>query len=92
MKIRAHIFITGIIQGVFFRSHARSQAGMRHVTGWIRNLTDGRVEAVMEGEKDDVESLIEACRQGPPGARVDDIEISWEKPVHKYKEFEIRTG
>ena len=92
MKVRAHIFITGDVQGVFFRSNTRSQAVMRQVTGWVRNLPDGRVEAVMEGEKDDVEGLVESCRQGPPGARVGDMEIGWEKPTHKYKGFEIRVG
>ncbi len=92
MKVRAHIFITGYVQGVFFRSNMRSQAVMREVSGWVRNLSDGRVEAVMEGEKDDIEGLIESCRQGPPGSRVDDMEVSWEKPAHKYKGFDIRVG
>ncbi len=92
MNVRAHVFITGNVQGVFFRSNTRSQAVMRQVTGWVRNLPDGRVEAVMEGESDDVKGLIESCRQGPPGARVDDIEIAWEKPAHKYKGFEISVG
>lgn len=92
MKVRAHVFIKGDVQGVFFRSNTRSQAAMRGVSGWVRNLPDGRVEAVMEGERASVESLIESCRKGPPGARVDDIDLSWEKPSHKYTGFEIRTG
>ena len=91
MKVRAHVLIKGDVQGVFFRSNTRSQAVMRQVTGWVRNLPDGRVEAVMEGERDDVEGLIESCRQGPPGARVDDMEIGWEKPCHNHKVFEIRV-
>jgi acylphosphatase len=92
MKVRAHVFITGNVQGVFFRSNTRSQAVMRGVDGWVRNLPDGRVEAVMEGEKDDIENLIESYRESPSGARVDDVEISWEKPAHKYNGFEIRSG
>jgi acylphosphatase len=90
MKVRAHVFITGYVQGVLFRSNTRSQAVMKGVSGWIRNLPDGRVEAVMEGERESVEGLIESCRQGPPGARVDDIKVGWEKPAHRHRGFEIR--
>ncbi len=90
MKVRAHVFLTGVVQGVSFRSSTRAQARLRNVTGWVRNLPDGRVESVMEGEKDDVESLIESCRRGPEGSRVDDARIAWEKPRGAYREFEIR--
>jgi acylphosphatase len=91
MKVRAHILVTGDVQGVFFRSGTRSEAHLREVTGWVRNLPDGRVEAVFEGEKDNVEGMVEFCRRGPPGSRVDDVDVSWEKPGHKHKGFEIRV-
>jgi acylphosphatase len=58
----------------------------------VRNLPDGRVEAVFEGEKEAVEKLIEFCRRGPPGARVTKVEISWEPPTGEFKDFKIRYG
>jgi acylphosphatase len=91
MRVRAHVLVTGDVQGVFFRFNTRSQARLRNVTGWVRNLSDGRVEAVLEGEKDNVERLIDFCRKGPSGSRVDDVEVSWEKPSHKHKGFGIRV-
>ena len=91
MKVRAHIYVKGDVQGVFFRSSTRARAKMRGVSGWISNLPDGRVEAVIEGEKDAVEDLIDFCRQGPPGSAVEDVEVSWEKPSHRFTEFDIRT-
>jgi acylphosphatase len=91
VKVRAHVLVTGDVQGVFFRSGTRNQANLLNLTGWIRNLSDGRVEVVAEGQKDDVEAMVEFCRKGPPGARVDDVEITWEKPTGNFKEFEIRV-
>jgi acylphosphatase len=91
MKVRSHVFLTGAVQGVFFRSTVRAQAAMRGVNGWVRNLRDGRVEIVMEGNKQGVDKLIDFCRTGPPGSRVDHTEVSWETPTHKYQGFEIRV-
>ncbi len=91
MKVKAHVYVRGSVQGVFFRSSTRAMAKMRGVKGWISNLPDGRVEAVMEGEKDAVDALIDFCREGPAGSRVDDVEVSWEKPSHRFTEFGIRT-
>lgn len=91
MIVRAHLYLTGQVQGVFFRSSARSQAKLKGVRGWVKNLPDGRVEAVLEGNKGDVDSVIDFCRKGPSGSRVDDVEISWERPSYKYPEFSIKT-
>jgi acylphosphatase len=91
MKVRARVYFSGQVQGVFFRANTRSHAAMRGVSGWVRNLRDGRVESVMEGEKESVEALIESCREGIPGSRVDDVEITWEKPQGRFRGFEIRT-
>lgn len=91
MKVRAHVLISGTVQGVFFRSTTRNQARLRGLSGWVRNLSDGRVEAVFEGDKEAVEEMVEFCKQGPPGSNVDDVDVSWEKPSHKYREFEIRV-
>jgi acylphosphatase len=77
---RAHIRITGHVQGVFFRSDTRDRARSLAVAGWVRNLSDGSVEAVFEGRRDAVESLIRWCERGPRGARVDDVQVAWEDP------------
>lgn len=64
MKARAHVFISGRVQGVFFRSQTRHEANKYSVNGWVRNLPDDRVEAVFEGEEEDVKRLIEFCKRG----------------------------
>lgn len=89
MKIRAHVFISGRVQGVFFRHETRLRAIRNNVSGWIRNLPDGRVEAVFEGEKENVEAMIEFCRRGPPGAVVKDVKVIWESPTGEFKGFQI---
>jgi acylphosphatase len=90
MKVRAHVFISGLVQGVFFRHETRLRAIRNNVTGWVRNLPDGRVEAVFEGEKENVEAMIAFCQRGPPGAIVKKIEVKWENPTGEFKDFRIR--
>ena len=90
MKVRAHVFISGRVQGVFFRYETRLRAIRNNVTGWVRNLPDGRVEAVFEGEKENVEAMIDFCHRGPPGAIVRKVEVIWEKPTGEFKSFQIR--
>ncbi len=74
-KRRAHVWITGRVQGVFFRAYTRDAAQLIGVTGWVRNLPDGRVEAVFEGEADKVERMIEWCYEGSPLGRVHRVEV-----------------
>ena len=69
------------MQGVGFRYEARGRARSRGVAGFVRNLPDGSVEAAFEGGDDAVESMVDWCRHGPRGARVDDLEVSWEQPT-----------
>jgi acylphosphatase len=69
------------VQGVFFRAEARARAESLGVAGWIRNLPDGRVEAVFEGEDDRVGSMVEWCRRGPAGAEVEAVDVEREEPV-----------
>jgi acylphosphatase len=89
MKVRAHVFISGLVQGVFFRWETRKNALKNNVKGWVRNLRDGRVEAVFEGEKEDVEKMIKFCEKGPPGAKVEKVEVKWEDYKGEYDSFEI---
>ncbi|MBI5253372.1 MAG: acylphosphatase [Euryarchaeota archaeon] len=79
MKVRAHVYISGRVQGVFFRSSAEEKAFELGVKGWVRNLRDGRVEAIFEGEKEKVEEMIRWCHKGPPYARVTNVEVKWEE-------------
>ena len=90
MKVRAHILVSGRVQGVFYRSETRYEARKHHVNGWIRNLPDDRVEAVFEGEEEDVKQLVEFCKRGPPSARVASIEVSWEAYSDVFTGFEMR--
>ncbi len=87
LKSKAHVYISGKVQGVFFRSYIQEQAEFVGVTGWARNLTDGRVEAVFEGSKGDIDKIIELCRCGPPLSRVDNVEIVWDDYTGEYQNF-----
>ncbi|MHC1610157.1 MAG: acylphosphatase [Candidatus Methanospirareceae archaeon] len=89
-KVRAHVVITGRVQGVYFRYATREEANLRGVKGWVRNLSDGRVEAVFEGEKEKVEELIDFCHHGPPSARVSSVKVTWEDYTGDFKGFSIR--
>ncbi|HDD69040.1 MAG TPA: acylphosphatase [Candidatus Korarchaeota archaeon] len=89
-KVRAHVFVSGIVQGVFFRANTKRMADQLRVKGWVRNLLDGRVEAVFEGDKEAVEKIIEWCKTGPPLARVDRVEVHWEPYKGEFDEFSIR--
>jgi len=90
MKARAHVYVAGRVQGVFFRYETQREAKVRNVRGWVRNLSDGRVEAVFEGEKADVEKLVEFCHQGPPGATVTRVEVTWEEYRGEFETFKLR--
>ena len=90
MKKRAHLYISGRVQGVFYRAHMRDEARRRGLTGWVKNLPDGRVEAVVEGEEEKIQELIDWAHLGPPAARVDDVEVHWEEPREEFDDFEIR--
>lgn len=91
-SVRAHIFIEGRVQGVSFRWWTQGNAKQLGLTGWVRNLADGRVEVVAEGEKEDIEKLIGLIkeREGPWLARVVNLDISWEEATGELNSFEIR--
>jgi acylphosphatase len=91
-RIRAHVFISGRVQGVFFRSEVRQEAKKMGIAGWVRNTPDGKVEAVFEGEEKSVKEIIEFCKRGPPGASVTDVQVAWESYTGELRDFEIRHG
>jgi len=82
-RVRAHVFVSGKVQGVYFRATTRDEARDLGVDGWVRNLDDGRVEAVFEGPEPDVEAMVEFCHEGSEAARVDDVEVSDEEPQNE---------
>ena len=87
--IRRRVLISGIVQGVFFRAYTRDAATSAGVTGWVRNLPDGRVEAVFEGEPDAVARVLDWCHRGSPGSRVERVEVVHEEPKGEYEDFTI---
>ncbi len=89
-KLRAHILVSGRVQGVFFRNSTRKKAQALGVTGWVRNRPDGQVEAVFEGEEEKVRELVDWAREGPAWAKVDKLNISWENYRGEFEGFEIK--
>jgi len=89
MKARAHIFVSGRVQGVFFRDHTQRWASLLNLTGWVRNLWDGRVEVLAEGDKKNIEELIDRLKGGPPLAQVEDVDVSWEEYRGEFEDFRI---
>ena len=86
-KTRTHVFISGRVQGVFFRQNIRRIAWSLGVKGWVTNLSDGRVEAVFEGEEQAVDAIVDYCRHGPEAARVDNLEVSIENYMGEFTDF-----
>ncbi len=86
---RAHVFIEGRVQGVGFRHFTKKTAVRHGINGWVRNLSDGRVEAVFEGAEEKVEKVIDACRQGPPISKVENLNVDWEEYEDEFDQFEV---
>ena len=87
---RAHVIVSGLVQGVFFRANTRDRARNLGLKGWVKNRSDGKVEALFEGEEGAVKSIIEFCKQGPQSAIVEKVEVQWEKYEGEYKDFTIQ--
>ena len=77
---RLHVFVSGHVQGVFFRAHAKEKAQSLGLRGWVRNLPDGRVEIAAEGDVEKLTALLEWLQEGSPAARVEHLNASWEEP------------
>lgn len=89
MKKRVHVIVEGRVQGVFFRDFTRKQANRFRVMGWVRNLMDGRVEIMAEGEEEDLKSFLEEVKKGPPLAIVEKIDIDWMEFKGEFQDFRI---
>ena len=89
-RTRAHLWISGRVQGVCFRAYTSDEAHKLGLDGWVRNLYDGRVEVLFEGDRDRVDMAVAWCRHGPANARVDDVELKWETPQRGLEGFSIR--
>jgi len=86
---RARLRVTGLVQGVFYRQSTAGEAARLGLAGTVRNLADGSVEVVAEGSREAVLALVAFCRRGPPSARVEGLEVTWEPPVGDAGPFSI---
>ena len=88
-KQRVRLFVTGKVQGVFFRQTLKVMAKKNDIFGWVRNLKDGKVESVLEGEVEKIDLLIKWARSGPANARVEDVDIHNEKFIGEFSKFDV---
>jgi acylphosphatase len=89
-KARAHVFISGRVQGVFFRAYTQEAARARNIRGWVMNTRDRRVEAVLEGEKEQVEDMINWCHQGSPMSHVSQVDVDWQEYTGEFQDFSVK--
>lgn len=87
---RAHVLISGRVQGVSFRYYTTQNAKKRDVRGWVKNLPDGRVEAIFEGSEEAVQRMVDWCYHGPPAARVEDVQTEWSQADGEFSDFHVR--
>jgi acylphosphatase len=91
--VRAHVWVKGRVQGVGFRAHVEYCARqIGDLTGWVRNVGYDTVEAIAEGERQDVDLLIAAMKQGPRASRVDESTVEWETPTGEFQEFGVKRS
>jgi len=90
--VRVRAFVSGLVQGVFFRATTADVAkNLGSITGWVKNLPDGRVEVLAEGPRETVSNLIKWLHTGPPASTVTDVTLSWEKATGEFKSFTVRN-
>jgi len=88
-QLNARVIIRGRVQGVFFRMETKRTADKSGVCGWVKNLNDGTVEALFEGERADVEAVLNWCKKGPPLSSVAGVDIEWGPFSGRFKRFEV---
>ena len=86
---RAHVYVSGEVQGVFFRESTREKAQQLGLSGWVKNLPDGRVEALFEGPSEKVREMVRWCGQGPPHAAVENVDIEFDTAKEDLTGFEV---
>ncbi|MDE1827027.1 MAG: acylphosphatase [Thaumarchaeota archaeon] len=86
---RVHLYVSGKVQGVYFRQGMKETAEKNNVKGWVKNLPDKSVEAILEGEESNVDAVIDWSNFGPPGALVDELKVVTENSVEEFTDFEI---
>ncbi len=89
-RARLHLVVSGLVQGVWYRQSTVDAVAGLGLAGWIRNLPDGRVEALAEGARPALEALLAACRRGPPAARVSGVEVEWGEARGDLGPFAVR--
>ncbi len=89
MSKQIHILISGFVQGIGYRSFVRNQARKLGLVGWVRNLPDGRVEAVFEGKEENIKEMVKLCREGPPMTQVKNINTKWDEAIGEFSSFEV---
>jgi len=90
MDINAHVLISGRVQGVWFRASTKQKADQLGLKGWVRNTSNGKVEAVFEGNEENVNEMIKWCHEGPPLSKVNNVEVRKQKPTGGFEDFSIR--
>jgi len=87
--MQAHVFVLGFVQGVGYRQFIKNNAKKLNLKGWVTNLSDGRVEAVFQGSKEEIEQMIRACQKGPFFSEIKSVDVNWEKIREPLESFEI---
>jgi len=90
MTSRVHVVISGRVQGVWFRATTKQKAEQLGLAGWVRNTSDGNVEAVFEGEENCVQKILDWCHHGPPFSKVENVEVKNESPTNGFDSFSIK--
>lgn len=85
-----HVLISGRVQGVFFRANTKQKAQSLNVKGWVRNTSDGKVEAIFEGEEESVDKMIKWCHKGSPHANVENVKVEEKSSTEGYTDFKIK--
>jgi acylphosphatase len=88
-ETRVHIFVSGKVQGVYYRQNTLQKAQELGIFGWVRNLSDGRVESVIEGSKANIEKMLAWCKEGPLDAKVKEVKIIYEEYKNEFSTFDI---
>jgi len=90
MKSKVHVIISGRVQGVWFRADTKQKAEQLGITGWVRNTFDGNVEAVFEGDEENIKEMLDWCHHGPPSAEVENVEIEKQTSSNGFDGFSIK--